>query len=141
MIKKISKYFQDNGIVLCLLLVGYLVNPYNLGFILGYPIVALVLIKKKFLLKNLDFDVFLLLIFSLTYAGFYAFNPTGGFQYIAIYAVFPPVFYLLGKLLFKILPSREDTIYLLFFLSFLFFFFSFDYGSSQLFYRRFWTIG
>lgn len=120
MITKISQYFRYNGFILSFLLVAYLVNPYNLNFIIGYPIVALILVKKEFLLRNLDADFLILLIFSLTYGMFYSFDAKGGFQYIVIYSVFPPVFYLFGKFLFKNLPTKENIVQLLFILGFLF---------------------
>ncbi|TMM53791.1 hypothetical protein FEE95_18000 [Maribacter algarum] len=63
----------------------------------------------------MDLNFVLLLLLSFIYALFYMFDPVGGIQYAIFYAVFPPVFYLLGKFLItENIP--QYTIYLLLFL-------------------------
>jgi hypothetical protein len=102
-------------LLLTSLLVLYLLNPFSYGYLIGYIIVALILVQGSFLAKNLDLDFVLLLLFSLTYALFYSFDyESQGKQFIAIYGVTPPFFYLLGKYLVKEKNRPNDLLNLLF---------------------------
>lgn len=125
----IKNYIKDIGILTAFLLLGYLINPLNLNFAFGYLIVLTLALKRTFLLQNLDFNFFLLLLFSIIYAIFYSFNPVGGTQYIFIYATAPPFFYLLGKYLIRDISSTNSIFNLLVVLGFLF---SFSYLISVL---------
>ena len=116
---KILKNYFDKPGLFGLLLAIYLINPFNLGFLLGYTIFALLIIKGEFLKNNIDFDVILLTTFSFIYAAFYALNLEFGLQFILIYAVFPPTFYLLGKYLCTKVQSEETLFKSLFFIGFL----------------------
>jgi hypothetical protein len=116
---KILKNYFDKPGLFGLLLAIYLINPFNLGFLLGYTIFALLIIKGEFLKNNIDFDVILLTTFSFIYAAFYALNLEFGLQFILIYAVFPPTFYLLGKYLCTKVESEETLFISLFFVGFL----------------------
>lgn len=71
-------------------------------------IFALLITKGRFLKENIDFDAFLLTIFSLIYGAFYALDPEFGLQFILIYGVFPPTFYLLGKYLSNKVTTEEN---------------------------------
>lgn len=125
----IKKYAIDLGFIVTFLLLGYLVNPFNLSFAFGYLIVLIIGSKKSFLLASLDFNFFILLLFSILYALFYSFNPIGGIQYIFIYATAPPFFYLLGKYLIKDLSYSKWVFNILVVIGFLF---SFSYLASVL---------
>lgn len=112
------KHIKEIGVILTFFLFLFLVNPFNLNIYFGYAIVALIIIKKHFLLKNIDFSFFLLLISSVIYAMFYALNPKSGIQFIIVYAFFPPSFYLLGKYIYiKLKGNKEKLFYFLFILA------------------------
>lgn len=85
------------GLSLVLFFSLYLLNPYGLNIYIGYILIPLVVVKKNFLLKSVDFNFFILLLFSLSYAAFFLLDPVAGNQYIFIYAFVPGSFYLLGK--------------------------------------------
>jgi len=125
----IKNYAKNIGVLISFLLLGYLINPLNISFVFGYLIVVTLFVKKTFLLQNLDFNFFLLVLFSLSYALFYGLNPIGGTQFIFIYATAPPFFYLLGKYLIKDFTSSTLIFNLLFIIGFLF---SFSYLISVL---------
>ncbi len=80
---------------------------------------ALIITKGRFLKKNLDFNLFLIITFSIIYGLFYALNPEFGLQFILIYAVFPPTFYVLGKYLCDKVTNDRVLFKSLFFLGFL----------------------
>ena len=103
------------GVLISILLLFYLVNPYGLNNYFGYLIAVLILTKKKFLLESLDFNFFLLLVFSIIYALFYALNPNGGSQYILVYALLPVGFYVLGRYLFLRLDGDKKSLWYLLF--------------------------
>ncbi len=96
------------------LLLLYLINPYGLNIYIGYLLVPLVVIQKEFLIKNLDINFFILLLFSLIYAAYFSLDPVSGKQYIFIYAFVPGAFYLLGKFfVFKLKGETRNIFYLL----------------------------
>ncbi len=69
----------------------------------------------------LFFLFFVLLLFSLTYAAYFSFDPKAGNQYIVIYAVIPPIFYLLGKFFAsKLAGDTKSLFYLLLFVGIVF---------------------
>ena len=109
MFKEIKKI----GIPFVALLFIYLLNPYGLNIYVGYLMVALMFLQKDFLVKNVDMGFLLLLIFSLTYAAFFSFDPKAGKQYILIYALVPPTFYLLGKFFAGKLEANKNHLILL----------------------------
>lgn len=107
--KTIHHYLSKIGYPLVFFLALFLLNPFNLGFVPGYFLVALLFVfKKKVVATNLDGDFILLFVLSLTYAVFYALNPVTGIQYIFIYALFPGGFYLLGKYLVQVNSSSRS---------------------------------
>lgn len=110
MLKQIKKL----GIPLVALFFIYLLNPMGLNILVGYALLPLVLLKRNFLVKNSDTGLLLLLLFSLTYAAFFSFDPIAGKQYIIVYALFPGLFYLLGKYFAEKL--KDNHIHLLLFL-------------------------
>ncbi|WP_321826996.1 O-antigen ligase family protein [Maribacter dokdonensis] len=104
---------------LTLLILGllgiYLLNPFNYGYLFGYILAVIIISKSSFLVENLDMDLIMILLFSTTYALFYSFDfESQGKQFIAIYAITPPTFYLLGKYLVKDRPNIQALFYLLF---------------------------
>ncbi|TDT44753.1 hypothetical protein CLV90_1831 [Maribacter spongiicola] len=111
----LSLYLKPMPIMVIGLLFLYLLNPFNYGYVPGYILTGLIFINKSFIVKNLDGDFFLLLLFSFIYALFYSFDyESQGKQFIAIYAITPPFFYLTGKYLTKDKPSPQILFYLLF---------------------------
>lgn len=120
--KQIIQYIASYGFAIPILLIIYLINPFNFGYIAGLAVIPFLLINKQFLKSSLDFDVFLLTIFSFSYALFYSLDATEnqGNQYIFIYALTPPTFYLLGKYLSKELQSERLITLFLFILFTLF---------------------
>lgn len=111
--KIIKQYVSRIGYLIALLLVMYLLNPFNKGFIPGYLLIAILFVfKKKVVTTNIDGDFILLFLFSLIYAFFYALDPVSGIQYIFVYALFPSGFYLLGKYLVQV-NSLSKSIFLL----------------------------
>ncbi|WP_228237525.1 O-antigen ligase family protein [Allomuricauda sp. M10] len=117
MIKEIRKI----GIPFLGLFLLYLLNPLGLNIYIGYLLVPLVVIQRGFLIRNLDFSFFVLLLFSLTYAAYFSFEPKAGNQYIVIYAVVPPIFYLLGKFFAsKLAGNTKSLFYLLLFVGIIF---------------------
>nr|WP_299381559.1 hypothetical protein [Allomuricauda sp.] len=75
----------------------YLLNPYGLNIFIGYLLAALMIFQREFLVRNVDRELMLLFLFSITYAAFFSFEPLAGKQYIVIYFLVPSTFYLMGK--------------------------------------------
>ncbi|RRQ48843.1 hypothetical protein DZC72_14345 [Maribacter algicola] len=119
--KSLAVFWKPMTLVFLVLLTVYLLNPFNLGYLIGYLIACLILLQGSFLAKNLDLDFVLLLLFSSTYALFYAFDyESRGAQYIAIFAITPPFFYLLGKYLVRDNIHTKSLFFLLFAISIIF---------------------
>lgn len=116
--KTINEYFSRIGYLISALLIVYLLNPFNKGFLFGYSLIAfLYIFKKKNITSNLDGDFVLLLVFSLIYATFYTLDPAAGVQFIFIYALFPSGFYLLGKYLVQVNNAPKSIFLILLVLS------------------------
>lgn len=109
----VIKEIQKIGIPFVALLFIYLLNPYGLNIYVGYLLAGLILLQRDFLIKNIDNGLILLIIFSFTYAAFFSFDPKAGNQYIIIYAIFPSVFYLLGKYFAEKLQQNYNYLILL----------------------------
>ena len=105
---RLFKRIREVGIILCTLLFLYLLNPYSLFALIGYPLCAYILLRKSFVSENIDRSLIYLLLFSVAYAAFYTLNPVSGVQYILVYLAFPSCFYLIGKYLGKKLPNADD---------------------------------
>ncbi len=97
----------------CLIILGFFLDPFNVGHLFGYILLGFFVIYKELLKSLLDFDVFLLFLFSLVYALFYSFNPEKGTQYILIYLIFPASFYLFGKYITKSVSNYKELFYVL----------------------------
>ncbi|WP_437371992.1 hypothetical protein [Maribacter litoralis] len=87
-------------------------NPLGKGYLFGYMLVILLFFKKKFIKENLDLNFSLILIFSLSYALFYAMHPSFNTQTFLWYFFFPPCLYLWGKYL-VIRTRKYNFTYLL----------------------------
>lgn len=111
--------FKKIGLFIIFLLTLYLVNPFSYGHIFGYALVITMLIKKNTFVPLMDKMFLFLLLFSISYALFYALNSTSGAQYIFIYLLFPPMFYILGKRISLVVRANQLFL-LLCFLVFLF---------------------
>ena len=95
---KITNYIFSNHLqISAILLALYLINPFYLGFLIGYLLILKVLLDKNALLSYLDRPLLFLFLFCVIYACFYSFNPDKGSQYIFLYALLPGAFYLVGK--------------------------------------------
>lgn len=105
---RLFKSIREVGILICGLLFLYLLNPFSLFALIGYPICAYILLQKNFILKNIDRSLISLFLFSAAYAAFYVLNPVSGVQYILVYLAFPSCFYLLGKYIGDKLPEALD---------------------------------
>ena len=107
------KQIKEIGLPITLLFFLYLLNPYGLNIYLGYLLLGLLILQRNFLAKNMDWGVVLVLLFSLTYAAFFSFDPKAGKQYILIYAVVPGTFYLLGKFFAGRLNGNRTSLFFL----------------------------
>ena len=100
--------FKKIGLVPILLLIFYLIDPFNYGFAFGYLIFIYFFLSGKSLKPLLDKDIIFLTLFTIVYAIYYSFDPIRGAQFIFIYLLFPPTFYILGKLIAKKLSDYKD---------------------------------
>ena len=108
----IFKYITQIGWPIVILFVFFLLDPFELGYLAGYVLVPIIYTRRAFLAQNLDFDFFILFLFSLVYGLFYFFQPEMLIQTFLFFALFPPIFYLLGKYVaFKI--PQEHNLYLI----------------------------
>lgn len=105
--RNIFKYINNIGLINVFFILGTLLNVLNYGYLFAYACIILIVIKKQFLKTALDRNFLLLLLFSVTYGLFYALNPWKGLQYVLLYTLTPPVFYLWGKYAATI--SRKTT--------------------------------
>ena len=118
-----SSYLKQVGLLTVFLLLVYLINPFNKDYLFGYALAAIIFSNQKFLKKNIDFDLVLLALFTITYAIFYSLILDLGTQFIFIYAIIPLAFYLLGKFLVAKANSTKD-IFLISLMAGIFFSFS-----------------
>ncbi len=109
MLKKI----KEIGFLLTFLFFLYLLNPFELNIYIGYLLFGLIILKRNFLVENFDSMGLLLLVFSVTYALFFSFDPIAGKQYIIIYAIVPVTFYLMGKLFISVFGANEGSTILM----------------------------
>lgn len=114
MIKNLSIYINQVGFLLVGLFALYLINPLDKGFLLGYALFGMILLKNKLVKQNLDTDLVLLAMLSVIYGLFYALDPVDGIQLIFIYSLFPITFYLLGKFMANPIKDDRYVFYLLF---------------------------
>jgi hypothetical protein len=98
----------------------FLVDPLMLGYLAGYLLIGIVVFKKNIFVKLLDFDFVLLLVFSLVSAAVYTTHMTSGIQFVIIYGLFPPFFYIIGKKIVYNTNSYHEIFYIFFALSALF---------------------
>lgn len=110
------QYLRDYGFIIPILLFFYLLNPFNLGYAPGLMLIPFLVLRRQFFSESLDFNLMVLTAFSITFASFYGLQAgdTQGVQFIAIYGLTPPVFYLLGKFLANGLRSHNSLFFLLF---------------------------
>lgn len=111
----IFKSIQSIGIFQFGLIILYLLNPFDKGFIIGYLLFVITYFDGKFLIKSIDQTFLILLIFSLVYAAFYFLDMNQGIQWLIIYATFPHVFYLLGKRISNYVENENVLTHLLIF--------------------------
>tara|TARA_R110002126_G_scaffold135867_5_gene280147 strand:- start:82 stop:1269 length:1188 start_codon:yes stop_codon:yes gene_type:complete len=104
------------GLLPFLLLVMYLIDPFYYGFLFGYLIFLYFFLSGDVLKSLLDQDVLLLTLFSTIYSVYYSFDPIRGTQFIFIYLLFPPTFYLLGKHICNKINNLEESYKFLIFI-------------------------
>lgn len=110
----LRKYAKEVGIIVLALLFLVLLDPFLKGFAFGYLIIIILLLfNKERLFKQLDSDSLFLFIFSITYTLFNALGENKGVQFLIIQVTFPPIFYLLGKLMVSPKITKQQIIYLL----------------------------
>jgi hypothetical protein len=95
--KQIFKFIASIGFINVLFILGTLLNVLNYGYLFAYVTVVLIIFQKKFLKTAIERNFLLLLFFSVCYGLFYALNPWKGLQFVVIYMLTPPAFYLWGK--------------------------------------------
>ena len=118
--KYLKKFFKDHGILFVVLLILFLIDPFNKGFLFGYLIAGFIFLNIPVFKKLLDLDFVLLLIYSGIYALIYSFTMEQGVQFLMIYLLFPATFYLVGKKIATKVDSQHELFYIFFFLSFVF---------------------
>lgn len=118
--KYLKKFIKAHGIVFTVLLAFFLINPYYLGFLGGYALIAMLLLNTSELKRLIDYDFFLLLLYSFSFAVVYSLTAPAGVQFIFIYLLFPAFFYLIGKKIFYKTDSFLEIFYTFFIISFLF---------------------
>lgn len=107
-------YLNKIGIPLLLLLILFLLDPFNLAINAGYIIfVFLFIFKGKSIITVLDMDFFIIFAFSFTYSAFVFFGDNRGVQYLIIQTLFPATFYILGKLLITKEITNKQLIILI----------------------------
>ena len=95
-------------------------NLMGLGFLFGYVAIALIFFKRGILKNNLDSFFLIIILFSISYSMFYLLNPWKGMQYVVIYAMSPPFFYLWGRQLVKSANSTKSVLVMMLFLGILY---------------------
>jgi hypothetical protein len=95
--KQFYKLITSLGFLNIFFILGALLNVLNYGYLFAYVAVVLIIFQKKFLKTAVEPNFLLLLFFSVCYGMFYALNPWKGFQFVLIYMLTPPAFYLWGK--------------------------------------------
>ncbi len=108
-----KNYISSIGYFMTFILFLYLLNPFDKSILFGFVLVPLFLARKHFIKLHIDFNFFLLLITSIIYALFSAFDPVVGMQYVFAYAIFPPMFYLIGKHLINPNVNEQNIVHIL----------------------------
>lgn len=116
----LKKFISHHGILFTGLLVFFLLDPFNIGFLAGYLLSALLILNINEFKKLIDIDFFLLLVYSSVFSAFYSLNMVSGVQFLFIYLLFPACFYLIGKKLMLKTDSYLEIFFLFFALSVLF---------------------
>jgi hypothetical protein len=117
---ELRQFIKSFGLVLAGLLVVFLLDPFRMGFLAGYILILSTILNPGLFKKLIDFDAFILFIFSLIYAAVYSFKMEQGVQFLIIYASFPAGFYLIGKRIASTFTTSKQMFYVLFVLSFCF---------------------
>lgn len=97
--------------ILVVLLILYFIDPFNYGFVFGYLTFLFLFGGGKVIFKYVDKSGILLLVFSVIYGLFYAFNPFSGTQFIFIYTLLPITFYLVGKVIANNLKTPNQRYF------------------------------
>jgi len=106
-------FLRKVGLINAFFILATISNIYGFGYLFGYVAIVLIFFKKNFLIKAMERNFFLLFLFSITYSLFYALNPWKGLQYVLLYMLTPPAFYLWGKYLAQINVRTKVVFYVL----------------------------
>lgn len=112
----IKSFIKDDFLLLLLIFI-FLIDPFHKGIYVGYLLFFWLLAKPKFWKSSLDKRGVILFSFSSTYALFYSLNPHQSHQFTFIYALFPVVFYLIGKYFSYKYSSYNVYLFLFFFIT------------------------
>ena len=115
----VFNYIKHIGIVIVMLLLIYLLNPFNLTIKAGYALIgAFIVLRANRFVQLIDRNFLLLLLFSITFSMFNYFGENKGIQYLIIQATFPYFFYALGKLMVTKETTEKGLIHLIIILGF-----------------------
>ena len=110
----IFQYAKSVGWLVILPFFFFLLDPFEIGYIGGYFLFVVIFTRKIILQGELDFDFFILTLFSIIYGLFYTFQPDYSTQQVLFYLLFPQTFFLLGK--YFVMKTRKiSQLYILFF--------------------------
>jgi hypothetical protein len=108
--KEFILHIRKFGLLNFLFVALSLMNLIGMGHLFGYVAIALIFLNKGVFKNNLDAFFFTILLFSASYSLFYFLNPWKGIQYVVIYGVSPPFFYLWGKQLVNSASSSSKAV-------------------------------
>ena len=114
------KYYKKIGFPIIFFLIFFLVDPFQLGYLGGYVITLLILIKKEVIQNLIDIDSLILLFFSVVYALFFTQTEEFSVQTFLFYMLFPTAFFLLGKYVVTKTERIKDLYLLVYLVGFLF---------------------
>lgn len=108
-----SKHLNKTHTALVFLLFCFYLNPFNFGFIFGYLTLLLLLFSGNLFLRSKNLNGVILLLFSITYGIFYAFDPELGTQFIFLYSIVPFVMFMAGA---NLVQNKNHNITVIVFL-------------------------
>lgn len=116
MSSSLTKTFYSLGLLNVFLITSYACNLLGFGYILGYALIAVLILNVQFIKDNLDLNFFILTVYCISYGIAYSFNPVDGLQLIMVYLLTPPFLYLWGKYFVTRLKNRTQIYLFLIFL-------------------------
>ncbi len=111
--KQIFKYISKLGYFNAFFITFSLLNVLDFGYLFGYICIILIFTKKEFLKSGIERNFLLLFFFTVVYGLFYALNPWKGVQFIILYILTPPAFYLWGKYMATVNQKTKTLFFVL----------------------------